>query len=571
MQTFRNLTTGSKIIGLVILMAAFLCCVGYAGYYSSNLMANQLDDMYKNRLLAIKWLNAARGQTRATEALTLELFLFNDKVKEQQLLQEMKERIDEVDKLLSDYSKTRLDRYEEERLSKLFEELKIYRSERPKAIALAQAGKQQEAYLYFDQNASKHIGNVNVLLKELADYNAEAAEAEKANSMAVASFMNKLILGVTLVAIALSLVIGWLVSRMIANPLGLLVGMAREVAQGNLAVKKLDIASNDEVGQLANEFNTMTDNLRGLVKNVTDTAEHVAASSEELTASAEQSAQATNQVAATIGEVAHGAERQANVVNATAAVVEQMSEGIQQASLNANVVSGVAEKTAAAANEGDKAVKAAMNQMDSIEQSVSSSARVVAKLGERSKEIGQIVDTISGIASQTNLLALNAAIEAARAGEQGRGFAVVAEEVRKLAEQSQEAAKQIASLISEIQSDTGNAVIAMNEGTREVKVGADVVNNAGKAFKEIVALIGEVSSQVREISAAMEQMASGSHQIVASVRDIDRISKDAAGQTQTVSAATEEQSASMEEIAAASQALARLAEQLQGEVRKFSI
>jgi len=209
--------------------------------------------------------------------------------------------------------------------------------------------------------------------------------------------------------------------------------------------------------------------------------------------------------------------------------------------------------------------------MVSIEQSVSSSAEVVTKLGERSKEIGQIVVTISGIAGQTNLLALNAAIEAARAGEQGRGFAVVAEEVRKLAEQSQEAAKQIANLISEIQSETDNAVVAMNEGAREVKVGADVVNNAGKAFKEIVSLISEVSTQIREISAAIQQMASGSQQIVAAVRDIDRISKDAAGQTQTVSAATEEQSASMEEIAAASQALAKMAEDLQSAVRKFRV
>jgi len=152
-----------------------------------------------------------------------------------------------------------------------------------------------------------------------------------------------------------------------------------------------------------------------------------------------------------------------------------------------------------------------------------------------------------------------------------QGGAVVAEEVRKLGEQSQEAAKQIANLISETQSDTGNAVVAMNDGTREVKIGADVVNHAGQAFKEIVSLIGEVSSQVREISAATAQMASGSQQIVASVRDIDHISKDAAGQTQTVSAATEEQSASMEEIAASSQSLSRMAEELQGTVRKFRV
>ena len=181
------------------------------------------------------------------------------------------------------------------------------------------------------------------------------------------------------------------------------------------------------------------------------------------------------------------------------------------------------------------------------------------------------MDTIAGIAGQTNLLALNAAIEAARAGEQGRGFAVVAEEVRKLAEQSQEAAKKIAELIGEIQGDTDKAVVAMNDGTREVKTGAEVVNAAGVAFQEISGLVTQVSSQVKEISAAIQQMASGSQQIVDSVKRIDGLSKTSAGEAQSVSAATEEQLASMEEIAGSSEALSKLAQDLQAAVAKFRI
>ncbi|MDF2930508.1 MAG: methyl-accepting chemotaxis sensory transducer, partial [Anaerospora sp.] len=189
----------------------------------------------------------------------------------------------------------------------------------------------------------------------------------------------------------------------------------------------------------------------------------------------------------------------------------------------------------------------------------------------RSKEIGQIVDTISGIAGQTNLLALNAAIEAARAGEQGRGFAVVAEEVRKLAEQSQNAAKQIATLISEIQGDTDKAVSAMNAGTREVKLGAEVVNASGVAFQEIVAMILKGSNQTKEISVAIEHIAAGSGQIVNSVNEINELSKTASAEAQTVSAATEEQAASMEEVASASQSLSHLAVNLQDDVSKFRI
>ena len=148
---------------------------------------------------------------------------------------------------------------------------------------------------------------------------------------------------------------------------------------------------------------------------------------------------------------------------------------------------------------------------------------------------------------------------------------MVADEVRKLAEQSQEAAKQIARLISEIQQDTDSAVVAMTEGTKEVRVGAEVVTDAGKTFKNIFVSFNEVTRQIKEISAAIQQMASGSQQIVAAVRDIDAISKETASQSQTVSAATEEQSATMEEIAASSQALAKMAEELTTVVSKFKV
>ena len=148
---------------------------------------------------------------------------------------------------------------------------------------------------------------------------------------------------------------------------------------------------------------------------------------------------------------------------------------------------------------------------------------------------------------------------------------MVADEVRKLAEQSQEAAKMIAQLIDEIQKDTENAVVAMIEGTKEVRIGTEVVNNAGKSFREIFGLISDVAAQVREISAAIEEMASGSQDIVVSVREIDVIGKSTSSQSQTVSAATQEQSATMEEIAASSQALAKLAQDLQTAISKFRI
>ncbi|MDF2633689.1 MAG: methyl-accepting chemotaxis sensory transducer with Cache sensor [Pelosinus sp.] len=374
-----------------------------------------------------------------------------------------------------------------------------------------------------------------------------------------------------LLGILLSIAASWVLSSGITKNIAILSQYTQRLAGGDLSEQNLIIKTNDEIGQLAVDFSTMAGNLRNLIKAIAQTAEQVAASSEELTASAEQSAHASTQVATSITEVAQGAEQQLQAINETSAAVADMSTSIQRVVTNAATVTLTSEQTANAAGEGSKAVQNAVNQMSIIEKTILGSAGVVTKLGERSKEIGQIVDTISGIAGQTNLLALNAAIEAARAGEQGRGFAVVAEEVRKLAEQSQQAAKQIADMINEIQMDTEQAVVAMNDGTREVEIGNEVVTAAGGSFKQIELLIGQVSSQVHQITDSIEQMKGGSQKIVTAVHDIEGIMKNTSGETQSISAATEEQSASMQEIASSSHALADMAAELQHEVRKFSI
>ncbi|HWR29661.1 MAG TPA: methyl-accepting chemotaxis protein [Negativicutes bacterium] len=387
---------------------------------------------------------------------------------------------------------------------------------------------------------------------------------------ALLALRNISLITIVIVLVIASAIIA-LISRRIAKPIQTLEGAANRIAGGDLSQTSLGIASNDEIGRLAKSFEQMAQNVRALIKQIHSNAEQLAASSEELTASAEQSAQASNQVAISMTDVAAGANDQLAATTDTSAIVEEMSAGIEQIAANANLVSGQSEQAAGKAINGGAAVDKAVSQMTLIENTVNTSAQVVAKLGERSKEIGQIVDTISGIAGQTNLLALNAAIEAARAGEQGRGFAVVAEEVRKLAEQSEEAAKKIASLIGEIQTDTDKAVEAMNNGTREVKTGADVVNAAGVSFREIADLVTEVSDQVKQMSGAIQQMATGSQHIVGSVKKIGDLSKKSVGEAQSVSAATEEQLASMEEISTSSRALATLAQELQGAVAKFRI
>lgn len=434
----------------------------------------------------------------------------------------------------------------------------------------AQASQIKDQYSHVLKTMIPFATQINSLTSKFAGYNEEIFNNNLKLSLKDSEQIIFLSLVISVVALAVGIALSTFLTRMIRNPIIEMLAGARKYAAGDLS-QTIPVTAKDELGELATAFNQMRQSFVAMLQNIATSAEQVAAASEQLTASADQSAQAANQVAVTITAVAQGSEQQLLSVQESSTAVQGMSANFQQVSVKAKEVTYMADQTSSSAKQGSLVVSDAIRQMTSIQENVMTSAQVVSKLGERSKEIGQIVNTIASIAGQTNLLALNAAIEAARAGEQGRGFAVVAEEVRKLAEQSEGAADQIAAMIQEVQYDTDQAVSSMDNGTREVKAGTDVVQRAGQAFHEIEALVNQVLHQLNSITAAIQQAANNTNQIVDSVQAIDQVSRNTASQTQTVAAATQEQSASMEEIASSSQTLAKMAEDLQTAVHQFKL
>ena len=573
MKLINNLTVGKKVSVLVILSIVFLCTIGYSGYHYLLKMNNNMESMHTDRLMPVKLLNENHSHARAIEADLFKMMLTTDMGLKQSLKQDIDARVDTFNNNLANYEKTKLDPTEKEILPKLKSTLQEYKGSMSEVIALAMANENSKAYQLYTERAQKDAETFQKYITELAEYNAKTADKINTENDEDFTKAKTIFLGILLTALTIMLAFSRLIIKAITVPLGKIAAHLTYFSDKDFSndVPQEFLVRKDEFGKIAFASNKVTESMRMLIRQMEESAEQLSAASEELTASAQQSAQVTTQVATAISEVAAGSGKQLSAIDDTSAVVEQMSAGIQQVAANTNNVAGTSDKTAVAAQEGNQAIETAVKQMNTIEQTVSKSATVVEKLGERSKEIGQIVDTISGIAGQTNLLALNAAIEAARAGEQGKGFAVVAEEVRKLAEQSQEAAKQIADLIGGIQAETETAVSAMQDGTKEVRKGSEVVNTAGKDFAAIATLVKEVSKEVQDISAAIQQMASGSQQIVDSVKSIDNISKNTAEHAQTVSAAAEEQSASMEQIAASSQSLAKMAETLQSAISHFKI
>ena len=343
------------------------------------------------------------------------------------------------------------------------------------------------------------------------------------------------------------------------------------LAQGDLHLSDLPVTSQDELGQLAANFNAMMKNIRDVIRQVAGTAEQLAAASEQLTAGAHQMAESATEIAGTVANVAEGTDAQLESLAGAKKNIDIVSGDIERVTEKAAHIAESSAETADAAQRGESLMNEAMTKMTGIEQSVLCSAEVVEKLGESSKQIGEIVETISAIAEQTNLLALNAAIEAARAGETGRGFAVVAEEVRKLAEQSREATDEIKERITSVQHDTAQAVSAMQSGTGEVQAGAAAIHEVGAQFKEILRMVDEIKEQMADINKSMQTVASGTELIVQSATTVNEITEKTADHMQSISSSSQSQSASSEEIASASQSLAMLATDLQNTTHKFKL
>ncbi|WP_050184075.1 methyl-accepting chemotaxis protein [Domibacillus robiginosus] len=380
-----------------------------------------------------------------------------------------------------------------------------------------------------------------------------------------------LIIIIFVIGIIGGLITAYIIGRTISKPLQLVTENVREVANGNLKIDPVHVKNKDEIGDLAQSINEMTNNLGLLIGHAIQTSESLAASSEQLLASSEQTSQLTQQVNLAIQEVASGSESQVTSINSAEQSVVEISEGMRQVAYSIQTVSELSMETNQKAEAGTVAIKETIEQMDVVQENITKTAIIIHALKERSKEIGRVVDLISNVSDQTNLLALNAAIEAARAGEQGKGFSVVANEVRKLAEESGKETKNIRTLIEEIQKQITQVSFSMEEGSTSLKAGVNKVNKTEKSFNEIAKMVAGITDQAREVSVAVEEVNASSEEIVQIISAITSISKRSAENTQHVALATEEQNATMEEIAASTNELSIMAQGLQGNISKFKV
>jgi methyl-accepting chemotaxis protein len=402
---------------------------------------------------------------------------------------------------------------------------------RQHAVVMLKEVAAQKAKAVRDNLAALSESNVQL-------YNQEAAELKAASEATRLAVWISILLACA-VAVAVSIVFGKKLSRSLAA----VAARADAIASGDLSAEPLAIDSRDEIGRLGKSVNGMQANLHSTIEQVASSAQNMASASEEISSAATQSAE--------------GSRTQSDQVAQVATAMQEMSSTVVEVSKNSTKAAEEARKAAEAARQGGQIVKEALTTMRSIAGSVDETAKKIADLGRNSDQIGKIIAVIDEIADQTNLLALNAAIEAARAGEQGRGFAVVADEVRKLAERTTKATKEIAHMIETVQSETRVAVQKMEAGTKQVEAGVATTARAGASLDEIIGAAQQVGDMIAQIATATAQQTSTAEQVNSNVEQIARIAHESAS--------------GAEQAAKACQDLSNLALDLQQLVGRFKM
>ncbi|MDI7740589.1 methyl-accepting chemotaxis protein [Lysinibacillus fusiformis] len=568
MKWFKNLKTSTKLINTFLVISILLGAVGIYSLINLGKMDEKIGFMYEERVVPISNLGRAETDYQRLRVQIRDM-VFTSQTKEQKdVINEVRvQTVNAIENNIKEYEKTTILPEEQVILDKLHPALEEYLILYEKAVKYAYAN-DADAYQKMVPEFKEAGDKVQGYLKELIDLNVSLAKTTNKESDDLYNSARIFTIAVIILSVLLNIGIGLFISRLISNPLKEISDLVEKVSKGDLT-ETTAIDTKDEIGDLSRSINTMVISLHTTVEEILQSAESVSASAQEISATTEEvstsaftQANDAQTITELFKEIVKSAESQANDAQTMKELFRQLDIAIDSVAKNADETVKLGTGLGKIADEGGKVVRASIEGMKGVNSQMS----ILEKDANR---IGDIIKVIDDIANQTNLLALNAAIEAARAGEQGKGFAVVADEVRKLAEQSSNATKEITAIIKGIQDNTALGVVAVAQGV-------DATYRTGEAFTQIIDMVSIAHDKTSEIAIASAQQSTQSSDVMKAIESIASASEQQSAQSsevliavESIAATSEEAAAASEQTAATSQALANLAEELNNSVSKF--
>ncbi len=523
MKKFIDLSTRAKLaFGFGLLLPLLFLVAGLA-YFTLTAIQKSQRELYDIHFTEVIDLMEIRADLNRNRASMLEMMVTTDRSRQQALEKDIRDRRATVDELLNEL--TRINQTDAEFLSRLNELKSVrtaYQQARDKQYVLIAEGKYAEALQLDSSEQNDRFEKIRGITVEMASRSQkQVSDQINADSQRTEQTIFAFIVS-GVAAIVLTMVMVFILTQVIANPLNQLSSVAKQVAAGDLSVNMPFEGRLDEVGILAETFGQMVANLRRITSDIADAVNVLASSASEILV-------ATTQVAS-------GATETATAISETTTTVEEVRQAAQLSTQKARNVSDSSQKTAEVAQRGKRAVDDTVGGITRIQGQMESIAESIIKLSEQSQTIGEIIVSVNDLADQSNLLAVNAAIEAAKAGEHGRGFTVVAQEIKSLAEQSKQATAQVRSILSDIQKATGTAVMATEQGSKAVEAGVKQSAEAGEAIRMLADSISEAAQAAVQIVASSQQQMVGVDQVATAMENIHQASTQNVASTRQVEA-----------------------------------
>ncbi|ASL66096.1 methyl-accepting chemotaxis protein [Bacillus cereus] len=569
MELLRNSKVGTKL-NILITISSIACIVlSLIGFWGLERGKSTSSNMYEDNLLPIEWIGIVESNFYHVNMNFMEIMVSKDEKRMNELIREMDGIRQENDHLLKQFEAKVISTKEKELYNTFYETFNELRTQMKKAQELGKSNN-EEAYAYYLKEIEPNMQKSIKSIRELILYNSNNAELlQKENNNSAQNTMIMFI-SISLLAILIIILIGYIIKLTIRKPLVLLQNDMEKVAAGDLTTRT-PYKANNELGHIVQSFNSMLDNLQQLIANVKMTTQEVISTTEGVLQDTNRASSISNEVVQTVLEVKTKIEGQVTSIQESSSSMEEITTGVQTVAESSAVVAEVAVTTTERINIGSEVINHSILQMNSVHDVVEETSKVINKLVTRTQQIDTALAAITNIAEQTNLLALNAAIEAARAGENGKGFAVVAAEVRDLAEQSKESAKEVNHLIKSIQKDIQDTVNVMQKGQQKAVEGKEAAYKANQTFLSIMRDIDKITSQIQEVSAATEEMSAGTEEVNASLSLVSETATDVKKETLQTVNSIQSQAVSIEQISIQSNKMKEKVEELTELVSKFNI